>query len=589
MYSNERNAQIIVALLKEHNVRHVVASPGNTNFGIVGSLQGDEFFEVYSAVDERSAAYIACGIAETLGEPVAISCTGATASRNYLPALTEAYYRKLPVIAITSFNGNYSLGQMLPQNLDRTVIQRDVALRSVQVPKVKDAEDEAYCNRVVNEALLEIRRHGGGPVHINVCCDYARAGFDVKELPKERIVRRFYQGDKMPAIDPETKVAVFVGSHRPFPPEASHALSRFAETHDAVVLCDHTSNYHGHGATLSALAAENTGRFSGSRAFLTPDLIIDLGEVSGDYVTVGFLKSTSAKVWRVSEDGEVRDRFGRLSAVFEMSEQAFFEHYVGNEAVQQSLREAWDKRDGEIRAGFPELPFTNRWVASRLAPSIPAGSILHMAILNSLRSWNYQPIDPSVDCFCNTGGFGIDGCLSSAVGSSIAAPDRLVFEVTGDLSFFYDMNVLGNRHVGGNLRILLINNNTGAEFHMPYSPAHVMGASVDRYVAASGHNLPRGDAPGTPSLAAGWCSALGFTYLSAASKEELLESIPAFVSGESGVPVVLECFVDVNDEERAASEIAAIDQENASRQKIVKVAKRVVPKGIVSAIKGRGL
>ena len=82
---------------------------------------------------------------------------------------------------------------------------------------------------------------------------------------------------------------------------------------------------------------------------------------------------------------------------------------------------------------------------------------------------------------------------------------------------------------------------------------------------------------------------MGFTYLSAASKEELLESIPAFVSGESGVPVVLECFVDVNDEERAASEIAAIDQENASRQKIAKVAKRVVPKSIVSAIKGRGL
>ena len=53
-------------------------------------------------MDERSAAYIACGMAEESGEPVVLSCTGATASRNYMPGLTEAFYRKLPVLAITS-------------------------------------------------------------------------------------------------------------------------------------------------------------------------------------------------------------------------------------------------------------------------------------------------------------------------------------------------------------------------------------------------------------------------------------------------------------------------------------------------------
>ena len=101
-YSNEKNVLLMVALLKAHGIRKVVASPGTTNITFVASLTHDPFFQVYSSVDERSAAYMACGMADESGEPVVISCTGATASRNYFPGLTEAYYRKLPILAITS-------------------------------------------------------------------------------------------------------------------------------------------------------------------------------------------------------------------------------------------------------------------------------------------------------------------------------------------------------------------------------------------------------------------------------------------------------------------------------------------------------
>ena len=100
--SNERSVQLLISLLKQHNIKRVVASPGATNITFVGSLQNDAFFEIYSCVDERSAAYMACGLAAETGEPVVLSCTGATASRNYVPALTEAFYRKLPVLAVTS-------------------------------------------------------------------------------------------------------------------------------------------------------------------------------------------------------------------------------------------------------------------------------------------------------------------------------------------------------------------------------------------------------------------------------------------------------------------------------------------------------
>ena len=90
-YTVERGTQCLISLLKAHGVRKVIASPGTTNIVFVGSVQSDPWFEVYSSVDERSAAYIACGMAAESGEPVVIVCTGATASRNYLSGLTEAY------------------------------------------------------------------------------------------------------------------------------------------------------------------------------------------------------------------------------------------------------------------------------------------------------------------------------------------------------------------------------------------------------------------------------------------------------------------------------------------------------------------
>ena len=101
-YTDERNVQIVISLLKQHGIHRVIASPGTTNMTFVGSIQNDPYFQIWSSVDERSAAYLACGMASETGEPVVLSCTGATASRNYMPGLTEAYYRKLPVLAITS-------------------------------------------------------------------------------------------------------------------------------------------------------------------------------------------------------------------------------------------------------------------------------------------------------------------------------------------------------------------------------------------------------------------------------------------------------------------------------------------------------
>ena len=152
-YSDERAAQILTALLKEHGIRKVIVSPGSTNIEFVFNVQNDPYFEVYSSADERSAAYIACGMAASSGEPVVLSCTGATASRNYYPGLTEAYYRKLPVLAVTSSQLVGRVGRMIPQVTDRSRQPADVVRKSVHIPVVESEEDEWSSN------LLSQRGH----------------------------------------------------------------------------------------------------------------------------------------------------------------------------------------------------------------------------------------------------------------------------------------------------------------------------------------------------------------------------------------------------------------------------------------------
>ncbi|MGI6243915.1 MAG: thiamine pyrophosphate-binding protein, partial [Prevotella sp.] len=167
-YSSERNVQILIGLLKANKIRKIVASPGTTNIPFVMSLQNDGDFEIYSCVDERSAAYMAVGIAAESREPVVLTCTGATASRNYMSGLTEAYYRRLPIIAVTSTRPLSCIGNHVAQVIDRTAVPNDIVKLSVFAPLVRCANDEWDCQLKINRAFAALRKNGGGPVHINL-------------------------------------------------------------------------------------------------------------------------------------------------------------------------------------------------------------------------------------------------------------------------------------------------------------------------------------------------------------------------------------------------------------------------------------
>lgn len=564
-YTAVRNAQIVLYLLKAYGIRKVIASPGTQNMSLVASMQQDPFFEMYSAADERSAAYMACGLAAESGEPVVLSCTGATASRNYVSGLTEAYYRHLPIVAITSTQKITSVGHNVAQVIDRSSIQNDIAKCSVLARAVNNDDDAWDCMIQVNKALLEINHHGVGPVHINLE-KVDDMDFSVLELPKARVIRRITSKDTFPEL-PEGKIGIFVGSHLPWTKEQTDALDGFCEANDAVVFCDHTSNYKGKYRVLFSLVASQDWYFS---PLLKLDLLIHIGQVSGDYFQQGKLGGNAKEVWRIDEDGKIKDTFKKLTHVFEMTEQDFFEHYSKNphETKSEYLTQCKTEYDN-IYHKIPELPFGNVWIAQQLASSLPENSVIHFGVLNSLRSWNFFELPQTVISSCNVGGFGIDGGVSTLIGSSLAHRDKLHFGVFGDLAFFYDMNVLGNRHVGNNVRILLVNNAVGSEFKLYLHPASRLGEDANKFIAAGGHYGNK-----SPLLVKHYAEDLGFEYITASNKEEFESVYKKFISSEIGdKPIIFEVFTDEQNESDALKMMNSIEisAENKRKETIKKI------------------
>ena len=343
-YTNERNHQILIALLKAHNIRNIVASPGTTNSVFIGSIQNDVYFKIYSSVDERSAAYIACGLAYETGEPVVISCTGATAARNYMSGATEAYYSKLPILILTSSQEDNRVGHLFAQVTDRSCPPKDVCKLSLKMPNVRTEDDEWECEVVANKALLELRRCGGGPVHLNLITTYSfneETALTAKVLPSTRVIRRISRDDEKPVINAST-IAIFVGSHKPWTSRQVTSIEKFCESRNAIVLTDHTSNYNGKYKVPLALGINQATLNKANTPAYSVDILIHIGEVSGEEGAMRMIRGK--ETWRVSEDGEIRDTFRNMTFVFEMPEYVFFESYVTdviNTSYYQECRTAY--------------------------------------------------------------------------------------------------------------------------------------------------------------------------------------------------------------------------------------------------------
>lgn len=290
------------------------------------------------------------------------------------------------------------------------------------------------------------------------------------------------------------------------------------------------------------------------------------------------------RTWRVSPDGILRDTFQTLEYVFEMEECEFFEKFLveTRSTKKHSTKkitayfDTWNTEYVCLVEKIPELPFSNLWVAQHTAPNLPKNAVLHLGILSSLRSWNYFKIPSEVSCYSNTGGFGIDGNTSTLLGASLVNKEKLYFGIVGDLSFFYDMNSVGNRHLGNNFRLMLINNGLCAEFISGgVAKGAKMGEDTYPYVAAKGHfgNKSR-------ELVRHLVENLGFEYLSASNKEEFTAEMVRFTQA---IPTDKPLFFEVFTEDTLENDALEImrNLETSVSESLKRMAKNVLgPKGV---------
>ena len=499
MYSDDKTTLITIAMLKKHGIRNIVASPGTRNADFVCSCQHDKFFKIYSVVDERSAAYFATGLAFELNEPVVITCTGATASRNYLSALTEAYYRHLPIIMLTV--GAYTGGgqYLTPQFTDNSVLPKDTNYGQFKIEGTEEQQEF-----LLNTAIIKATKKSIGPVHIHIHIHTLANVFNVKKLPE--VNKCDYYTIPTKEVESELvrkKIGIFIGVHSKMSFELTAAISNFAENFDAVVFSDHTSNYHGKNKILTGQACDIKHLQN------LPEIMIDMGGISKIYSACDLF--AKADLWRISPDGEPKQRHGILRKFFDCDEAVFFN------ALKRKSKTGYFARVqdeiGEIKSDG--LPLSNTFVCYEIAKNIPNKSVLHLGIQNTNRNMEFFKLDESIDVCANVGGFGIDGPVSTLIGQSMADKNKLYFAIVGDLAFFYDMNILGNRHIANNVRILEIN----------------------EYIAAAGHF----------GSAKGWAESMNFEYMSASSKDDFISGLKIFLK-KSDKPILFEVFTKPEDE-----------------------------------------
>lgn len=571
MYTIQENVRIVLALLKQYNIRHIVISPGGTNIPISQAVQDDSFFKCYSIPDERSAMYFAIGLHLETGEVIATSCTSAQATRNYVPGLTEAFYKHTPILAITTAKLERFQYQDYMQAPDQCSLPNDAVKSTFDLPPVTDDNTRMLVYHNAKEAILETIHRNPGPIQLNIrIVDAFQNQFEEVDLPEIRPLKRYMAWDEWTDVILDgKKILIVVGEHRPFTDRQFAAIERFCERYNATVYVNHLSNYHGK-YSISANLLVSSGGFS----MLEPDVFITIGGQTGDYSIYSALNNLEkSEHWRVAEDGNYVDTYCHLTKIFECPDYFFFERTTDEQKALHvhSYYQQWkglnNKMDYEV-----ELPFSNCYVAQQLHALVPRNSIMNFAILNSLRCWNYFQLDSSIHCYANVAAFGIDGCNSMLIGESMNT-EKMCFIVTGDLAFFYDMNALGIRHIKNNLRVLLINNGGGAEFKI-MTRSWKYDVKVENYISANGHN----------GSAKGWAENCGFKYLTSSNKNEFEACIKEFIS-ECNQPIIFEVFTKEEDEAFAVEKIIKSNKIEPSTNTVKSAIKAIVGTETISSIK----
>ena len=563
MYTSVRSVQILISLLKQHNIKHFVNSPGTRNTPLVHSIENDPFFKCYSIVDERSAAYFALGISEALDVPVCVTCTAATATCNYMPAIKEAYERNIQLIALTADRDLYTMFNMQDQSINQENMYDGYVKYSVSIPAVNNDDDAWYANRKINEAILEMNHHGKGPIQINYRMPEL-GGFYVKQIPTERKIQRlesnFNWGEIEKKLANKKRIIIFAGSnYSKDNQELKKYIKEFTKRYNSVVFIDHYSNVTDEEFLFSTVISESITSDEINK--MLPDLIITFGNIIYSPIKFQFNgRKQNFEHWHIAKDGIINDGFRALTNVFECEPIEFFNNTIDTDNISnRQYYKMWKERIDEVK--YPEMKFTNFIAIRDLVKSIPQNSIVHASVLDSIRISNYYRFENNVVSFANIGADGIDGALSTFLGQANRT-NELAFLIIGDLSYLYDMNATLNIK-NKNIRIAVINNFAGAEFHKNFGLKMIPTLNV--HIAAK-H---------TTKIEA--CSKImnNIEYLYASNEEELQKKLEIFTK-PSDKPIIMEIFTDAYTDAENLKNFWEVNKKLTFKGKVKKVAKKIV-------------
>ena len=554
MYSDKNNVLELVALLKAHDITNIVLSPGSRNSPLIQSFATDSDFTCYSIVDERSAGFFTIGIIQATGKPAAVCCTSGTATFNLAPAVAEAYYQGLPLLVISADRPLEWIGQMEGQTIHQTGLFGKMVHCSVQLPIVNNNEEKWYCNRLINDAILSLNNGAKGPSHINIPLDEPLFNFSIEALPEVRVIKRFSISYSISEKDRYaerflkfSKKMIVVGQ---LPPEnnISELLKSISRKHNVVVLSDHLSNITVDDKLLYDLVIRSASETELKE--LAPDLLITIGGHTVSKRIKNFLRTFGVNEhWHISNSGDVVDTYQQLTDIIKSDNETFLSYInelspslkeAPNET--ESFKELWNYKNSTLTG--PEAQFSDLSAVGMLLSSLPENISLHFANSHSVYLSQLYDIPNSISCFSNRGTNGIEGSVSTAVGYA-AASEGLTILLIGDLSFFYDMNGIWNRHISPNLRIMINNNGGGGIFDT--IPGLNNSTVLSEYITAE-HS----------TSAKSWTEQQGFIYLSANNEDDLKKHLPTFLSTDITAPVVLEVFTSI---EQNSKEIKSFYQQ----------------------------
>lgn len=418
-------------------------SPGSRNTPIILALARSELFHLHYIVDERVAAFAALGMAIALDQTVATVCTSGTAVLNYAPALAEAYYSHVPIVAISADRPYYDIEQNRPQTICQADVLKNIVRKSVNI---RDDEDAMYSNRLINEALIAATDNIKGPVHINmqfampltisgnIDSIYSQPIRTIAPINEDKVELPNFPEDSL----------LFVGGIKP-----GHELNKIRKYISCIpsnitVIAEAQSNLSDLSAITSAEFEANIDKIS------YPEHIFIAGSP---------LVSTRIGSW-IDKARCQRTYVGCTDIVFD--------HDCLRMPLSTFLKHLSEKHANTPDNRQPYAPMLFRGVepsiVSRLIGKFSGKDILlHISNGMSIREAQKVAISPPTEIWSNRGVSGIDGCTSSAIGSSLVT-DRPVVFISGDMSAAYDIGALATEGVRGNFTMIVVNNNGGEIF-----------------------------------------------------------------------------------------------------------------------------